>query len=256
MLTIIWRAVNMICIKERRHWRFLSICRMMALLSCLPLGEDFWPFIKIPRPFHCLPSGCCHWRMNLGPLRRTDFWNLWRCLPLLCFLKSPTYECGIERGHLPGDSLHMKEHCGSIISDKVRVCCSFCWPLAPQALHTHTSLVATVPKAVWSKYPSWGQDLAPPNCLQAPVLDTSHQTVRQEQSPACQQTGCLKLYEAHRHLKTHTCCGPAYQREKTQHHPPDCRRQSLPLGRQHKLWTNLTQEGTDNRSKGNCDHRQ
>ena len=102
------RGVNMSLHQRKETWRFLSTCRMMALLSCLPLGESFWPFIKIPRPFHCLPSGCCHRRMNLGPLRRTDFWNLWPSLPPLCFLKSPTYECEIERGHLPRDNLHMQ----------------------------------------------------------------------------------------------------------------------------------------------------
>ena len=92
--------------------------------------------------------------------------------------------------------------------------------------------------------------------LQAPELDTSHQTARQEHSPTCQQTGCLKPCKAHRHLKMHTCCGPAYQKEKTQHHPPGCIHHPSHSEDYTSSWTKLTQEGTDNRSTRNCDHRQ
>lgn len=128
-----------------------------------------------------------------------------------------------------------KEYCGSIILDKIRVCCEFLLVSGTTGTsHTHLSCghcTQTCLERVSIMMPKPGST----HCLQAPVLDTSHQTARQEHSPACQQTGCLKPYEAHRHLKTHTCCGPAYQREKPLHHPPGCGHQSLPLGRLHKL---------------------
>ena len=46
-----------------------------------------------------------------------------------------------------------------------------------------------------TKYLSWHQDLALPNCLQAPVLDISSQTTNQiGTQTAHQQTGCVKSY--------------------------------------------------------------
>ena len=144
MLTIIWwgggAQLTLVCSKERRPWRFLSSCRMTALLSCLPLGESFWPFIKIPRPSHCLPSGCCHWRTNPGPLRRTDFWNLW---PRHLFFVSWSLQCinAKLREVIFLETIYTcKEYCGSVILDKRRVCCNFLLVSGTTGTsHTHLS---------------------------------------------------------------------------------------------------------------------
>lgn len=144
-----------------------------------------------------------------------------------------------------------KEYCGSIILDKTRVCCEFLLVSGTMGTsHTHLSCghcTQTCLERVSIMMPKPGST----HCLQAAVLDTSHQTARPEHSPACQQRGCLKPYEAHRHPK-HTPVVALPIRGKSL----STTRQAVGTSPSHSedstsSWTNLTQEGADNRSKRN-----
>ena len=143
-----------------------------------------------------------------------------------------------------------KEYCGSIILDMIRVCCNFLLVSGTTgASHTHLSCGHCTQSCL-----EWVSIMMPrPGSSQlSSGSSAGHLTPnsKTEHSPACRQTGYLKLHEAHRRLKTHTCCGPAYQREKTQHHPPDCRYQSLPLGRLHELLDQSYPRGNRQQKQG------
>ena len=79
------------------------------------------------------------------------------------------------------------------------------------------------------------QDPAPPNCLQAPVLNATRQTTSktgpQTHPSADRLPKVIKPTDTPKH---NTWRGPAHQREKIQLHSPERRHQSHPSGSLHK----------------------
>ena len=71
----------------------------------------------------------------------------------------------------------------------------------------------------------------------------------------------IKREDAYSHTKltdtsNHTTWHHPSHKRNTQHYPPECRLLSLPPGGYTIPWTNLTNEGANNRSKWKGDHKQ
>ena len=105
------------------------------------------------------------------------------------------------------------------------------------------------------RYPSRHQDLAPPNCLQAPVLDTSCRTTSKTGTQPHPSADMLPkaILSSQTPQNTPPDTALPNPREKTQLHPPEHRHQSLPPGSPHKPLDQPHPPGTDNGSKRNYD---